>query len=200
MSLDWQNSIKLSPKSYKCGYCGESIASEKGWIGYIQPLGVVFGSVYICHSCGKPTFFNQEGLQTPGCIFGNKVNGITDKMVDELYEEARKCASSNSFTAVVLCCRKLLMHIAVSKGAPDGLKFIEYVEYLSDNNYVPPDAKYWVDHIRNKGNEANHEIMIMDKQTAEDLLSFIEMLLKIIYEFPSIVRSRIPPQPAANTT
>ena len=192
MTIQWDNSINLPAKSYKCGYCGESIASEKGWNGSVRSNGTYFGTIFICHNCGKPTFFTRDDIQTPGCIFGNKVNGITDKIVDELYEEARRCASSNSFTAVVLCCRKLLMHIAVSKGAAEGLKFIEYVEYLSNNNYVPPDAKSWVDHIRNKGNEANHEIVIMDKQTAEDLLSFIEMLLKIIYEFPSIVKSRIP--------
>jgi hypothetical protein len=59
------------------------------------------------------------------------------------------------------------------------------VEYLSDQNYVPPDGKGWVDHIRKKSNEANHEIVIMKKEDALDLISFIEMLLRLIYEFPS---------------
>jgi len=57
--------------------------------------------------------------------------------------------------------------------------------YLADNNYVPPDGKGWVDHIRKKGNEANHEIVIMSKEEAFELLSFVEMLLKIVYEFPA---------------
>ena len=77
------------------------------------------------------------------------------------------------------------MNIAVSQGATPGLKFIEYVEYLSQNGYVPPKGKGWVDHIRKKGNEATHEIALMTKEDANDLISFSEMLLKFIYEFPA---------------
>lgn len=82
------------------------------------------------------------------------------------------------------------MHIAVSKGAKAGESFVSYVQYLADHNYVPPDAKDWVDHIRQKGNEANHEIAVMSRADAEELLSFIEMLLKVIYEFPAAVRQK----------
>lgn len=85
----------------------------------------------------------------------------------------------------MLCCRKLLMHIAVGKGADEGRNFVEYVEYLSSKGYVPPDAKNWVDHIRTKGNEANHQIVIMSEEAARDLMAFAEMLLKLVYEFPA---------------
>ena len=84
------------------------------------------------------------------------------------------------------------MHIAVSKGAEENKSFASYVDYLSDNNYVPPDAKAWIDHIRKKGNEANHDINIMPKEDAEELISFIEMLLKLIYEFPAIMKKKYP--------
>ena len=77
------------------------------------------------------------------------------------------------------------MHVAVAKGAKAGKTFIEYVEFLSTNNYVPPEAKGWVDHNRKKGNEANHEIMIMSEEEAKDLIIFSEMLLKLVYEFPA---------------
>ena len=79
------------------------------------------------------------------------------------------------------------MNIAVQKKASGNLKFIEYVEYLSDQGYVPPDGKSWVDNIRQKGNEATHEIKLMDKKDAEDLVVFSEMLLKFIYEFQSLM-------------
>ena len=94
----------------------------------------------------------------------------------------------NSFTSAVLTCRKLLMHIAVEKGAAPGKSFLEYVEYLAQKNYVPPDGHGWVDHIRTKGNEANHEIKIMAVEDASDLIAFLEMLLKFIYEFPAKVK------------
>lgn len=42
------------------------------------------------------------------------------------------------------------MNIAVDQGAKEGLKFIEYVTYLSDNGYTPPNGKHWDDHIRKK--------------------------------------------------
>lgn len=187
MKIDWSHIASGESKKYKCGYCGESVASEKNYVSIfsVNNRGVVFGKIYICHHCHKPTFFDSENIQTPGAVFGESVKDISDDGVSALYEESRKCYSSGSFTSAVLACRKLLMHIAVSKGAKAGLKFIQYVEFLSDNNFIPPGSKEWVDHIREKGNEANHEIVIMKKEEAEDLISFIHMLLKIIYEFPA---------------
>lgn len=79
------------------------------------------------------------------------------------------------------------MSIAVSQGAKAGDSFISYVEYLANNGYVPPNGRGWVDHIRKKGNEATHEIVLMTREDAHDLISFAEMLLKFIYEFPSRV-------------
>ncbi len=89
-----------------------------------------------------------------------------------------------------MCCRKLLMHIAVAKGAESGKPFEHYVDYLATCNYIPPDARPWVDHIRKKANEANHEINIMTPSDAAELLSFIQMLLTMIYEFPATVRRK----------
>jgi hypothetical protein len=82
------------------------------------------------------------------------------------------------------------MHIAVSKEAEEGKNFVYYVEFLSDKNYVPPGAKDWVDHIRTKGNEANHEILLMKKEDAKELISFCGMLLKIVYEFPARITKK----------
>ena len=81
------------------------------------------------------------------------------------------------------------MHIAVEKKAKPGESFISYVEFLANAGYVPPDGKPWVDHIRKKSNEANHEILLMKSEDANELLIFAEMLLKFVYEFPS----RVPP-------
>ncbi len=94
---------------------------------------------------------------------------------------------NNCYTATVLICRKMLMNIAVNQGAGEGLKFIEYVNYLAEQGYIPPNGRHWVDHIRKKGNEANHEITSMNQEDGKDLLIFIEMLLKFIYEFPNLV-------------
>jgi len=192
-NLIWRSAATVSSRSYICGHCGNHLASNKGF--FASPLSSTttqLETIYICHFCLKPTYFDNEGNQIPSYSYGNKVNNIPDKKVESLYNEARNCTSCNAYTASILCCRKLLMNIAVSKGASEGLKFYEYVDYLSKEGYVPPDGKDWVDQIRKKGNEATHEISIMKKEDAEELITFIEMLLKFIYEFPAIIKSKIP--------
>lgn len=86
------------------------------------------------------------------------------------------------------------MHIAVSLKAPEGKTFAEYVTYLKVNHYTPPNSETWVDHIRKVGNEANHEINIGEKEDAEELLTFIEMLLRFIFEFHAKMNKRLQPQ------
>ena len=184
----WINLDVIPSRNYKCGYCGYSVAPEKGWAAILNSGGNTIAYIYICHHCTRPTFFDSGHKQFPGVAFGEQIEGIGVESVELLYNEARNAMSVNSFTAVVLCCRKLLMHIAVSKGAKPGDCFVNYVQYLSDQHYIPPDAKEWVDHIREKGNEANHEINIMEKDDAELLITFIQMLLRLIFEFPSTIK------------
>lgn len=86
------------------------------------------------------------------------------------------------------------MHVAVDQKAKPGMNFLDYVEYLASNGFVPPNGKGWVDHIRKKGNEANHEILLMSQEDAKDLVSFAEMLLKFVYEFPNRVPKPIAPE------
>jgi len=186
--MAWNNITNLTSYQYICGFCNQKVASEKGWFEGNINLGP---RIYICPDCEKPTYF--EGIsQTPGIIYGNDVEGIDDEATNSLYKEARNCCSTESYTASVLCCRKLLMNIAVSKGASKNLSFNQYVEYLSENHFIPPGSEDWVHHIRRKGNEATHEIAIMEKEDAEELITFIEMLLRFIFEFPSKINRSSP--------
>lgn len=173
----WINTISLTSKSYKCGFCGNDIASDKGY--YAEDS---FGTIYICHKCNKPTFFDCYGNKTPGTLYGKAFNVNLPESVKELYDEARKCYSVGAYSAVSMCCRKLLMHIAVECGADENLKFIEYVDYLDGENYIPRKSKKWVDIIRTKGNETTHEIKISDEKEAKQLIKFIEIIITLIYE------------------
>jgi hypothetical protein len=198
--LAWGNVGGVSSRSYVCGYCGEAVASEKGWHaqGHVPGQGhKTMGWIYVCHLCTRPTFFDGfEGVkQTPGIVFGQPVADIPDADTEALYSEARRCTGAGCYTAAVLSCRKLLMHVAVSLGAKPGDTFLAYVQFLADNHYVTPGAKGWVDHIRTKGNEATHEIKLMSKDDAEELLSFVQMLLTVIYEFPASVQRKLGPKP-----
>jgi hypothetical protein len=188
--LHWEQVGTLPSRRFQCGYCGSPLASERGWFARLPAGEAHLAWIYICHQCTRPTFFEPDGSQTPGITFGNAVSDIPDVGIQKLYEEARKCTGCGAYTAAVLACRKLLMHIAVAKGANAGESFVSYVEYLAKQNYIPPDARDWVDHIRAKSNEANHEIVIMPKEDAEELVSFIEMLLRVIFEFPAAIKKK----------
>jgi hypothetical protein len=168
------------------------VSSERGWQivweeeeGDPEEGGMLEGYIRICPNCKRPTFF-ESGTQYPNVPIGEPVEALP-KDVEGLYNEARVSASCGAPTASVLCLRKLLMNIAVNKGAPVDKTFRQYVDYLAEKGYVPPDGKGWVDHIRNKGNDANHEIALMDSSNAKELIDFAGMLLTFIYEFPGRV-------------
>src|SRR5690606_21498718 len=161
-----------------------NVANDKGYFSNSQKHKG--RRVYICPNCSDATYFDQEDRQFPGVAPGNEVDHLPGSL-ESLYREARNCCSVSAFTASVLASRKMLMNIAVEQGAKDNLKFIEYVEYLAGNGFIPPNGKAWVDHIRRKGNEATHEIALMTQADAEELVAFVEMLLKFIYEFPARV-------------
>jgi len=190
MAFIWGGSRTIVSRPYTCGFCGNSLASNIGYVAGLNGGNHVQRHIYICHFCDKPTYIDEGGTQTPGAAFGNAVSKIESVEVAKLYEEARNCMKVNAFTAASLCCRKLLMNIAVAKGAEQGLSFAQYVDFFDTKGITPKDSKEWVEHIRNKGNEATHEISSISREDAEDLINFSEMLLKIIYEFPSRVRTK----------
>ena len=185
-SMSWTNWQNIGSRQYTCGWCGNVVASPLGY--HRSEDGN--DRIHVCPHCDKPTVFLYNH-QVPGVAYGAPVNHLpTD--IEALYREARNCAAASCYTASVLICRKLLMNISVAQGAKPGQTFLAYVEHLANGGYVPPNGKGWVDHIRRKGNEATHEIMLMSNVDAEELIAFSEMLLKFIYEFPS----RVPPAPA----
>jgi len=187
---NWWNYSPIIPKSFICGFCGNLVSSKEGYyIKSLQTPDMLDGNIYICPGCQGPNFFPPylSNKQYPGPSIGNEIKNLPENLKD-IYEETRECYKNNCFTAVVMLCRKILMHIAVDQGEKDGKKFIEYVDYLSNAGFIPPNGKKWVDHIRSKGNEANHEIVIMKEVDAKDLIGFVEMLLKFVYEFPNMIQ------------
>ena len=188
LSGDWQGITHVPAFRFVCGYCSTTVSSTWGWATRVLPQGHASANVRICPECNKPTFL--YGGQIPGVPFGSPVQSLP-KDLETLYDEARSCTAAGAYTPAVLATRKILMHIAVDKGAKEGESFQSYVEFLAEKGFVPPNGQGWVDHIRKKGNEANHEIRLMNAADAKDLLVFTEMLLRFDYEFPNRV-----PKPA----
>ena len=195
---DWSPQTTVGQRRFTCGHsrCGREVGSNIGMSNHNPSTGHMEGSIYVCPVCHYPTFFDdtvEPAIQTPGVSFGKHIDHLpTD--VEQLYEEIRRTTSAESYTSAVLACRKLLMHIAVEKGAQQGQDFVTYVKYLADNHYSPPGSEPWVDKIRRSGNEANHEIVIKTRDEAQELVNFVEMLLTFIYEFPAKIGT-LPPAP-----
>ncbi|MBT9160792.1 MAG: hypothetical protein DDT26_02088 [Dehalococcoidia bacterium] len=189
--MQWHGLQSIHPSSYTCGHCGNKVGSNQGWHTASYSPTVV--AIYVCSVCLKPSLF-LHGSQYPGVSPGQTVSSLPED-VDKLYNEARASAAANAHTSAVLASRKLLMHIAVAQGADENQSFLAYVDYLAGAGYVPPNGRGWVDHIRKRGNEANHEIQLMTREDSEELLTFLEMLLKFVYEFPA----RVPARPADPT-
>lgn len=181
MSTMWSHVTEQAPKRFNCGFCGSLVGAHKGYAGSHPGR-----TIYICPNCSMPVLFDERGRQHPLPAPGQPVKHLPEAL-EALYDEARRCVAAAAPTAAVLACRKLLMNIGVAQGAPEGATFIAYVDHLSQAGFVPPNGRHWVDHIRKKGNEANHEIALMSQSDAEELIDFIEMLLKFVYEFPNRV-------------
>ena len=169
---------------HKCGHCGLGVAGivvasyptkSIQWIG--------------CPACLKGSVVNNDVI-TPMPFLGDDVQGL-EEPVKGAYLEARKSLSSKSNTACVLMCRKILMNVAVNKGAPKGNNFIDYVNYLVEKGHITPTMQVWVNKIREIGNEATHEIPLSDDKQASNALTFTALLLKNVYETAYLLEPKI---------
>ncbi|MEN7348291.1 DUF4145 domain-containing protein [Bacillus pumilus] len=183
---EWVLESDIYNTPYQCGYCQRDVATNEGI--YCEMEGSNFpklATVVICPHCNFPTLLSDylEKGQIPLPKIGGDIKGLKEN-IEKLYDEARSCYSIGSFNAAVLLARKLLMNIAVDKGDKAGGNFQSYVQYLSDH-FIAKNNKSWVDKIRLTGNIATHEIPDINKKDAEEILLLVEMLLRLIYEFPS---------------
>lgn len=197
--IKWNNPPPIRAYTYVCGHCGTKVAPEKGMSGVEVVLhnfqAFQFdASMCLCTNCGMPTVFLAKGdpteapFQTPGPAYGDAIPNLPEK-VEAIYDEARKSMTMNAFTGVAMLCRALVAHVAVQKGAPIGLSFKHYVEWLDGQHggqhFLPPGGAAWIHHIRDLGNDANHDLIIVTEAEARELIDFSGHLLRIVYDFPA---------------
>ena len=184
---EWRNQPNVSATwQYHCGWCSRDVVSLSHW-GSTVAAGGESRLVCICANCTNPTIFichmGRLLHSFPAPNMGEKIEGMPDE-VSQAYTEACKCLAANAPTSAVMMLRKLLMHIAVKQGDKEDKKYTEYVTYLKNNGYVPPNGDEMIDLVRNIGNAANHEVPSVSDEHAKALLSFMGMLLTFIYDFP----------------
>jgi len=152
------------------------VYSDENYIDYYYGL---------CPVCTKPLIYD---FQTKGTFPPNSEFSMIEFLPDNLnalYEETRNAFSVSAFSACLLLCRKIIMHIAVDLGAKENKNFVDYINFFVEENYINKKTRDWVDKIRSYGNDQNHQIIIGVKDNAENIIKFTEMLMRIIYEFPN---------------
>jgi hypothetical protein len=118
----------------------------------------------------------------------------------EVWGEIRECLGVGAYTAAVMLCRKLLMHIAVAHGLPAkdnkdrAPNFAQCVDHLLAEGVVTKRMEPWIERIREVGNEANHEIAPVGKESALDVAMFTQKLLELAYEMDDTMARAEPPQ------
>jgi hypothetical protein len=176
--MGWKNLMLINSKQFKCGYCNSIVATKVGYISSNDR------AIYICPHCDKPTFFEDYYLNNgiPSSLYGENIKKLPDN-ISSIYDQARSSFSVKAYSGSVMLCRKLIMNVAVDHGAKKGLNFVEYVDYLDKEGYIPRNSKEWVNEIRKQGNIENHEIELTDEKKCIDIIDFTAMLLKMLYEY-----------------
>jgi hypothetical protein len=180
--MQWLNVENVEVLKFTCAYCRSVVASDRGYTANGDVTGT-HAYIRICPNCQYPTFFTLRGYQHPTAAFGKPVSHLPSQEVEALYDEARNC-------------KKLLMNMAVTegakegvtKGAKEGKSFVQYLDYLEHQGFIPAKGKEWVEYVRLKGNEANHEISVMERKDAKQFITFLETLLRANYEFPATLQ------------
>lgn len=188
MTIEWQRPEQIDTQDFRCWICDRDVSSNVGLEGVEERFEMGYNVrnpyyVAICPRCGAPTFVVRDS-QVPEPPAGEPVGDLPDDVAG-LYAEARLAMTNGAPTAAVLLGRKLLMHVTVSRGAAGNQGFREYVDYLVGNGVVTVGMEQWVDEIRELGNDANHEIVLANREAANELMMFVAMLLQVVYEYPA---------------
>lgn len=165
-----------------CPNCENRVGGVRGWRLLKEgqhSSSAPAGWVAACNVCKFPTFICY-GEQFPGIPFGRALDHLPAD-VEAIYNEARRCCSVNAYSAAVMLCRKLIMHLAHSLSDPEAplgdLSFAKYIEWLEANQHIPKKGRVWVDWIRSRGNQENHELVRASSQEADRMISFVHALL-----------------------
>lgn len=184
--LVWNSTVNQKGRRYFCGYCGVDTSPNEGYVTSTHNNKPKYqGIIGICTNCNRPSYllYHRTTIkeQVPGELQREKIRDLPNE-IEQLYSEALISAAAGAHTSAVLTCRKILMHVAVSKKAEENKGFAYYVNYMAKQGYLPPEGKKWAQYIVDRANEANHEIEIMYKNDSDALILLTTRMLQFIFE------------------
>lgn len=174
----------------RCYYCGRDVAAEVVHVHKEYSHGgqrVVPRTRWLqCGSCGEGSVMNAQGIVYPSAPAGRPVQGLPDEVANA-WREARTAHAVTAYTAAEVMCRKILMYVAVDKAnSKVRQSFKEHVDDLAAAGLFAPSIKPAVDKVRDRGNDAAHELPHTTEQESLATLGITEHLLRGVYEIPAI--------------
>lgn len=142
-----------------------------------------------CMSCRRGAVLNNGHDLSPSSSPLDVPQGL-DRDTEWTWNEARSCLSARAYTACVMMCRKLLMHMAVQEGLPAknakdfAPTFVQCIDHLQSEGVITKRNRKWVDRIKDIGNEANHDLASLSRDQATTVATFTRQLLHEVYELP----------------
>ena len=174
----YTHSIGEVIQDYTCGHCERSVGGFV--IANISDRPVQW---LLCPSCGRGSVQHDDTI-LPSLLSISQVGGLPSDIC-QVYDEARKSFAVEAYTGCELLCRKILMNVAVDRGAAEDKSFEHYVDYLKDNGHITASLKDMTDIIRRNGNQSTHKIGQPDPERAEYTIEFTAQILRSIYEVES---------------
>lgn len=184
-----QTGVSPTFKNYECGACGKSASGRV--VCELRRIGSASTVFWCVCSCEKrePSIMvthhrTNETTQIPVAREFHCGQNWPPEL-GKLYEEASIAYAAGAFTATGMVVRKLLMACACHEGDTDGKKFVDYVDYITNNALTFPKARTSIDQIRSIGNEANHKLEFLDQDAAKRAMRIMEYMLNALYSLPS---------------
>lgn len=182
--------------SYTCAHCHTDVSGAVVAHSNIDEESASIRWLW-CPACGDASVRTVSGHVYPAAPFGPSLEGLPPD-VASAYNEARACLSANAFTGTELICRKILIHVAVDRGAKPksdagrSPSFAACLDYLKTTGFVTPTMETWVTLIKDHGNEAAHELTIPTVERAKSTLLCTAELLRVVYEMPFLASKYAP--------
>lgn len=110
----------------RCPLCRRKV--QGAVIAVTNEGGVPLVAWVRCTNCHRGLVVN-DGQLAPTGLAGEDVDGLPVE-TEQAYKEARLNVASGAFTSCELMCRKILMHVAVDKGAETNKSFAYYIDHL----------------------------------------------------------------------
>ena len=137
--------------------------------------------------CSNGSVWTDEGLYPPRLsssrAYTADVDGLPDNIV-QVYHEARKAISVQMYTSCEMLCRKILVNVAVDKGAKkkDTRNHKKCIRYLVKKGYIDGMLTRMASYVRLTGNLSTHEIESPSLERTEQTLRFTAGVLKRVYD------------------